>query len=79
MIQAFQSYGSLRRQTLAELLPERLHRYVLWGSSCDISFVSGDDTAKSGSWSDLFHREEPPERANSLDVPAPERHRASEH
>ncbi|XP_067100334.1 ankyrin repeat domain-containing protein 61-like [Osmerus mordax] len=79
-IQAFQYYGSgsSRRQTLADLLPERLHRYVLWGSSCDISFVSDDDKAKSGSWSDFFHREEP-ERANSLDVPAPERQRASEH
>ena len=72
-IQAFQYYGSSRRQTLAELLPERLHHYVLWGSSCDISFVSDDDKAKSGSCP-----VEEPERANSL-VPQSRRHRASEH
>lgn len=78
-IQLFQHYGVSRCQTLTQLLPERLHRYVLnyWESPCEINFVH-QDGVKFNSWLESVADVEQV-GINTPDILTPQRQGLSEH
>lgn len=78
-IQLFQHYGVSRCQTLTQLLPERLHRYVLnyWESPCDINFIN-ENGVKLNSWLESAADVEQV-GINIPDILTPQQQRAAEH